>query len=295
MPIFPIKDISEYTRMKNVLKDRYEMEKTGDQVLYEDQTKLFKPVIDVQKEVGKYITESNSNALVPLRNELRIQNAISLQAIEQQLQEDTRSDDDDDGAIIQIDFDRNLDDTDRDNLSVLELDLPSIVFDNGNIDETLDKIKKINRTNGQILGNTAAGKKATPREKEIAESQKQTLKLYKEKIESLRSSTKQFVSTPKKSGRGIIHYSDPNELCKKLTLLYSAKQAGNNGEDDNINDILDELLKIGYIDKDYYDQLYNKIFSCMINEKGLCKTCNCLVRYSDKARHMKTIKHLKNA
>ena len=167
MPIFPIKDISEYTRMKNVLKDRYEIKKTGDQVLYEDQTKLFKPVIDVQKEVGKYITESNSNALVPLRNELKIQNARSLQAIEQQQQQ--QDDDDDGGAIIQIDFDRNLDDTDRDNLSLLELDLPSIVFDNGNIDETLDKIKKINRTNGQILGNTATGKKATPQEKAIAE------------------------------------------------------------------------------------------------------------------------------
>ena len=45
-----------------------------------------------------------------------------------------------------------------------------------------------------------------------------------------------------------------------LVLLHAAKQAGNNGLNNNINSILDELLRINAIDKNEYNVLYNAIF-----------------------------------
>ena len=39
MTLQPIKDVSEYKRLKQTLRDRFECEKTGDQTLFEEQTK----------------------------------------------------------------------------------------------------------------------------------------------------------------------------------------------------------------------------------------------------------------
>ena len=39
MTLQPIKDVSEYKRLKQTLRDRFESEKTGDQTLFEEQTK----------------------------------------------------------------------------------------------------------------------------------------------------------------------------------------------------------------------------------------------------------------
>ena len=46
------------------------------------------------------------------------------------------------------------------------------------------------------------------------------------------------------------HYSSVDYLCKRLSLLYAAKQTGNTGMNNNINFILDELLRISVIDSD---------------------------------------------
>ena len=79
----------------------------------------------------------------------------------------------------------------------------------------------------------------------------------------------QFVSTPKKSGKGlkskkkvvdVIYYPSVDELCKKLALLCASKEAGNNGVNNGINSILDELLRTDIISKDEYDNLYKNIF-----------------------------------
>ena len=78
---------------------------------------------------------------------------------------------------------------------------------------------------------------------------------------------KQFVSTPKKTGKGcritgvdVIYYPNVEDLCIKLQNLIAAKQAGNNGVDNSINSILDELLTVHATDKDEYDILYKNIF-----------------------------------
>ena len=58
----------------------------------------------------------------------------------------------------------------------------------------------------------------------------------------------------------VIYYNKPEDLCSRLSLLYAAKQSGNNGVNNDINSILDELLRIEAINKDEYDSLYNRIF-----------------------------------
>jgi len=53
MPIQPIRDINEYMRLKESLKNRFDSERSGEQVFQREQTKAFKPVIDVRKETSK--------------------------------------------------------------------------------------------------------------------------------------------------------------------------------------------------------------------------------------------------
>ena len=57
----------------------------------------------------------------------------------------------------------------------------------------------------------------------------------------------------------ISYYSSADDLCSKLALLHAAKQAGKNGLNNNINSILDELLRINAINKNEYNDLYKAI------------------------------------
>jgi len=89
----------------------------------------------------------------------------------------------------------------------------------------------------------------------VYHSQKQTLETYKLAIEGLQGA-KEFVSTPKKTRKGlknkmvhVTYYPSVKDLCTKLAELQAAKEAGNTGLDNNINLILDELLKIEAINK----------------------------------------------
>ena len=78
--------------------------------------------------------------------------------------------------------------------------------------------------------------------------------------------------TDKKVGTGVnsnampaVHeisfYSSVDDLCNRLALLCAAKQAGNDGLNNNINSILDELLRINAVDKNEYNHLYSNIFN----------------------------------
>ena len=58
----------------------------------------------------------------------------------------------------------------------------------------------------------------------------------------------------------ISFYSSVDDLCNRLALLCAAKQAGNNGLNNNINSILDELLCINAVDKNEYNHLHSNIF-----------------------------------
>ena len=263
MPLQPVKDINEYKRIKDTLRERFEAERTGDQDLFREQTKTLQPLINTQQQTMKAIKDgqdSNStaltDALVPLARQLQRKNDQ-----EQLMLHDVPAITPISSEFMNVDLDAGLSETDKENLEIMQFDLPSVVFTNKTIAGTIERIRTENRSIGQKLGSGPVGQKLTPREKEIFESQKQTLKTYKEKIKALQGA-RQFVSTPKKAGTGldVIYYPNVEDLCNKLCQLHLAKQAGNNGLDNNINSILDELLNIKAIDKDEYNTLHKNIF-----------------------------------
>ena len=68
MTLQPIKDVSEYKRLKLTLRDRFESEKTGDQTLLEEQTKKYKPLLSSQRELSKTMQDV-ANQIVESQNE----------------------------------------------------------------------------------------------------------------------------------------------------------------------------------------------------------------------------------
>ena len=68
MTLQPIKDVSEYKRLKQSLRDRFESEKTGNQSLFEEQTKKYKPLLTSQKELSTTMQDV-ANQIVESQNE----------------------------------------------------------------------------------------------------------------------------------------------------------------------------------------------------------------------------------
>jgi len=274
MSIVPVKSIEDYKRIKETLRDRFESDRTGDQDLFRQQTKVLQPLIDTttttqQESLStlKAIKESQNETNRELqRTQDILQHPQALAALGQQRQALAAPEAQDSfmtpDATLQVDLDGQLNETDKENLQDMSFELPSVVFRDRNIDQTLQQIKTKNRSIGQKLGIKSA---LTQKEKEIYLSQQETLKKYRPIIEGLEGA-KQFVSTPKK-GKGLtgridaIYYSSVDDLCQKLSELVAAKEAGHTGLNNQINTILDELLKIKAIDKEQYNALYKSIFS----------------------------------
>ena len=313
MTLQPIKDVSEYKRLKLTLRDRFESEKTGDQTLLEEQTKKYKPLLSSQKEISKtmqdvanQIVESQNEgqtALQPLlpllQNIQRAQVAAprllpslpsyvlpsSITPSQYATPQSAIADPDARSHIplpvasvssrrdpIKVNLDEGFDRQDLDNLKDIGLQLPSRIYETDTIPQTRERIKTLNKSLGQYLGIGAASKKISKESKARMESQRDTLKKYKDRLEQTESANKLLASSKtEKSGKGIpetnkaIHeisfYSSVDDLCNRLALLCAAKQAGNTGLNNNINSILDELLRINAIDKNEYNHLYSNIFN----------------------------------
>ena len=72
MTLQPIKDMNEFKRIKESLKSRFEAEKTGEQALFIDQSKLLEPLINVQKQTTQELqkqTESNQDIVRELQRQ----------------------------------------------------------------------------------------------------------------------------------------------------------------------------------------------------------------------------------
>jgi hypothetical protein len=279
MALLPVKDITEYKRVKEALRYRFEQERTGDQDLFRERSKIFQPLINTQQQTAKAIKDGQdasaiavSNALQPFTRELQRRNdRVDMLAEQPFYQQELPAITPMSPEFMTVDLDAGLNETDRENLEDMSFELPNAVFKKKAIEETLDKIKTTNRSIGQKLGTGQVGQRVEAKEKEVYRSRKKTLETYKQIIEGLEGA-KQFVSTPHKTGKGlknrrgysrdvdVIYYPNVEELCIKLHRLYAAKQAGNNGLDNNINSILDELLRVHAIDKDEYDILFKRIF-----------------------------------
>ena len=291
--------------MKQTLRDRFESEKTGDQTPFEEQTKKYKPLLSSQKDlsttlqdVANQIVESQNEGqaalqpLLPLLQNIQraphflppLPTAItpSQYATPQSSLMGQSAGQDAKSHIplpvapsssrrdpVKVDLDDEFDRQDVDNLLELKLLLPSEVYETDTISQTLDKIKTYNKSIGQYLGIGPSSKKISNTKKNQLESQRDTLKKYRDRLENTESA-KSLVAPTKtgKYGKGVpntVHeisfYSSVEDLCNRLALLCAAKQAGNNGLNNNINSILDELLRINAVDKNEYNHLYSNIFN----------------------------------
>ena len=72
---------NKYKQQRDEIQRRFEAERTGDQTLFIDQSRILKPLIEVQKETSKSIQDkieagqdTTSNALIPFTRELQRRN-----------------------------------------------------------------------------------------------------------------------------------------------------------------------------------------------------------------------------
>src|SRR5271163_2102377 len=81
MPIHPMSDINDYIKLKKPINNQNDSERTGEQLFQREQTKLFQPLINVQKETSKSIKDNMAagqeltvNTLLPLVQEMQRRN-----------------------------------------------------------------------------------------------------------------------------------------------------------------------------------------------------------------------------
>src|SRR5271169_3186969 len=179
MSIHPVKDITEYKRLKDVLRVRFENEKTGDQDLFREQTKIFQPLINTQQQTVAAIKDSQdtsstaiTNTLLPIVRELERREQADLLIEQPFYREDLPAIAQASPDILKVNLDGNLNKTDMENLEDMSLELPSVVFKHKTVEETLEKIKTKNRSNGQKLSKK---KLLKPHELEVLISRKETL------------------------------------------------------------------------------------------------------------------------
>jgi hypothetical protein len=270
----PVKNIDEYKRIKQNLRDRFESERTGEQHLFIEQTKLLqpliKPLISTQEQAVKAI-QANAKQPAAIMGET-VRPALTMPEAPLSQPETQAGPAEVPEEPIRIDLDSGFDETDIRNLRDMGFELPSKVFKKiKQIEKTIAKIKTENRRIGQKLGK---GSDATTEEKEVFKSWKKTLESYRQKIQGLEGA-KQFVGRgaalaelPPEALLGaqlsvpdVIFYASVEDLCSILTKLDAAKQAGNTGLDNRIISVLDELLRTGSVTKNDYDSLYKNIFS----------------------------------
>ena len=280
-------NLKDYERVKNVLKKRFDNERTGDQTMYVDQTKLLKPLIDEHKlttnTIERNLTtgqESLTNVLVPFTEELRKRNeqVDNLQMLPfyndfPRIENVPQSTPKRNVSDYFIDLDKMLSETDRENLQDMSLPLPSEVIKQGNYKFILEQLKTLNRKCGQFTGKKS---KKDDKEKQIYKSRRETLEMYKlsleEQMKVLKYKSGEGLRKRKlyqlKRGRGCPKkypdtkfYNNPDELVQELSKLVVAKEAGNTGIDNIIVSVLDELLSIKTITKNVYDKLYKNIFT----------------------------------
>jgi hypothetical protein len=268
-------NVKEYSKIREEAKQHFLNKKTGDQDLFTEQSKLYKPIIQSTKELEKSL-KSGQHELIVGQQELIKQTALEQARSLPQLEFHTPEGPRGIKSMKTIDLDGVLvTDAHIENLQEMNLELPSEVYERDIIDITLKKITAMNRSLGQYLG---VNSKKTEQEKEMYRSQKETLQLYEKKINALDKSRQfevkegQGLKAKKlvklKRGRGrprknpdVIHYKSSENLIEKLREYCAGKEAGNTGLDNYIVSILDELLETKTISKDEYSKIFSNIFN----------------------------------
>src|SRR6476661_9685684 len=176
--------IKRYKEQRDLIRKEFQAEKVGNQTQFTDQLKLFKPLMESQKETSKDLQDklaSNqstlSNTLVPFTNELKRRNDQfdELQALPFYSREESLSHSTPKSKDIMIDVNGELlNQTHIENLVAMNFELPSIVQEKGTTASTLENIISKKRSLSQLTGKTGE-KKRSDAEKEIFKSQKDTL------------------------------------------------------------------------------------------------------------------------
>ena len=288
MPIQPIKGMDEFKRLKESLKNRFDSERSGEQVFQREQTKAFEPLINIQKETSKATQdkivsaeEARNNALVPLVQEMQRRNdQIDMLASQPFYQQQQLPDIPEEEILedIRIDLDKNLNDSDIQNLNIMSYQLPSILFGKKTAEEVKDALEEtlanIKTKEHSLRTFKSSGKSRREGKTEMYTSQYKTLRKYEERLKHIGTSLNLIASTPKKiTGEGlkskkgkkgksvdVIICSNPADIYQQLQKFCTAKEAGNTGVDNHINSCLDKLLKEKAIDMDDYKNLYKEIF-----------------------------------
>src|SRR6266496_314745 len=290
MPIQPIKGMDEFKRLKESLKNRFDSERSGEQVFQREQTKAFEPLINIQKETSKAtqdkITsaeEARNNALVPLVQEMQRRNdQIDMLASQPFYQQQQLPDITEEEILedIRIDLDKNLNDSDIQNLNDMNYQLPSILFGNKSTEEVKNALElaliNIKTKEHSLRIKKSSDKSEREGRIEMYTSQYKTLRKYQGRLIHIGESMKLVTSTPKKkSGEGlktkkpgkkrksvdVIICSNHADIYQQLQKFCTAKEAGNTGVDNHINSCLDKLLEVNAIDMDDYNNLNKKNIS----------------------------------
>ena len=259
MTLQPIRDVQEYKRLKESLKARFESDRTGEQELFTEQTKVFQPLIKTQQDTSKAIQEkivqgqtaiqtAAADALGPLTRELQRRNdQAELPFYHDEVPGPTKIDTDKTATPAPYNPDKDLTETDMRNLYEMHFPPPSRVLNDARLNglqrtmDILEKVKTMNRSIGQKL---AINSTISEEKKDKYASRKNTLIIYKESLEELTNliasadDDDEFVAASdspveskpkKKSGKGVetIYYPNIEELCNRLSILCAAKDAGN--------------------------------------------------------------------
>ena len=288
------KEANEYRRVQNAMKEKFNKQNIGDQTQYIDQTKLFKPLIEVQNESSKSIQDKIassqdvfSNALIPFTTEMKRRNdqvdevdeveAFPFDNFPKEIGDVPQSTPKKKGFIVDTDFDQKFNVSDRENLVNLSLKLPSEVQIEGNFESVLNSVNKKIKSYG-ILASDKNKKSEREGLTEMYKSQKNTLMKYKNFITRIRDDNSDFAV---KSGKGFRKRSlykikrgrgrpkqypdtkivtNADEIMDDLNILLASKNAGNTGVDNEINSALDALRKYKVINNDQYKIMYKNIF-----------------------------------
>jgi len=301
MTLLPVRSIEEYVRLKQSLRDRFENEKTGEQGTFEEQKRLFQPLLNFNEDK----TRNSSKSLLPFteavthvtkelkRRNDRVDMLAELPFFGQasdgrstitwpEIKGPERKRLDSKQVPISVNLDKHPDKADRKTLSEMGLPLPSEAFEKGEVDEVLRKIK---RTKNSLVQKISKISKAIPVDRAAYEKQKDSLVALESHLLGIKKALV-FVNSPKKtettmqpvsipeslastskdSGArtrkaDVIFYRNSQKLGERLVFLVSEKKPGNNGVENEINAILDELLRIRVLTKKRYDGLYKEIFS----------------------------------
>ena len=268
--------VQEFLKTKRNIQQHNLAEKTGDQEFTTRMSKMFKPLIDTQREVGEKVQQSIEKMPQPLP-------AITFPAFPS-----IRADDDESNQgeptnigsiagkyLMKFASKTGVDKT----FGLYDKDGEFYIGDKGVLisgDDLIVNNKEYQGTPGlwelitskkpdpelftdgdyeqyqNILVETNAMKQNNdPKSTKPKGSRSEKWRVYVKPIWDMYKTSEDI----EKDGSGIILPSDPSALLERFDLLVASKQAGNTGVQNEIVSILDELLRQKIIDRNQYKNM----------------------------------------